>query len=135
MFYRTLVVYLEDGLHTQAPWVKISILSCFEVFTVSIDRGSDITSGVSISIECVTAYLHRTHLKPTRVCVTTLERPMSYTPKTEECPENLDPSFGYSEVSVDIPECPLNYRLQTQEQPVPTDDPSLTRSILWSLNT
>ena len=94
MFYKTLVVYPEDGLHMQAPWVKISILSCYEVFTVSIDRGSDITSGVSISIECVTAYLHRTHLKPTRVCVTTLERPMSYTPEIEECLENLDHSFG-----------------------------------------
>jgi len=60
---------------------------------------------------------------------------MSYTPETEECLENLDHSFGYSGVSVDIPECPLNHRLETQEQPVPTDDPSLTRSIRWSLNT
>ena len=60
---------------------------------------------------------------------------MSYTPKTEECLENLDHSFGYSGVSIDIPECPLNYRLETQEQLVPTDDPSLTVSIRWSLNT
>ena len=94
MFYRTLVGYPEDGLHMQAPWVKIWILSCYEVFTISIDGGSDITTGVS---------------------VTTPECPMSYTPETEECPENLDHSFGYSGVSVDILECPLNYRLETQE--------------------
>jgi len=51
---------------------------------------------------------------------------MSYTPETEECPENLDHSFGYNGVSVDIPECPLNYREETQEQLVPTENPSLT---------
>jgi len=60
---------------------------------------------------------------------------MSYTPETKECPENLDNSFGYSGVSIDIPECPLNYRLETQDQPVPTNDLSLTQSIRWSLNT
>ena len=49
MFYRTLVVNPKDGLHMQAPWMKIWILSYYEVFTVSIDRGSDITNGVSIS--------------------------------------------------------------------------------------
>ena len=54
---------------------------------------------------------------------------MSYTPETDECPENLDHSFGYSVVSVDISEFSLNYRLETREQPVPTDDSSLTRSI------
>ena len=60
---------------------------------------------------------------------------MSYTPETEECLENLDHSFGYSGVSIDILECLLNYRLETREQPVPMDEPSLTRSIQWSLNT
>ena len=53
---------------------------------------------------------------------------MSSTPKTEDCLENLDHSFGYIGVFIDIPKCPLNYRLETQEQPVPMDDPSLT----WS---
>jgi len=47
----------------------------------------------------------------------------------------LRSQFWYSGVSVDIPACPLNYRLETQEQLVPTDDPSLTQSIWWSLNT
>ena len=62
MFYRTQVVYPKDGLHMQAPWVKIWISSCYEVFIVSIDGGSDITSGVSISTKCLTAHLHRTRL-------------------------------------------------------------------------
>ena len=61
--------------------------------------------------------------------VTTLEHPMNYTPETIECLENLDHSFGYSGVSVDIPKCSLNYRLETREQPIPTDDPSLAESI------
>jgi hypothetical protein len=62
MFYRTLVVYPEDGLHMQAPWVNIWISSYYEVFTVSIDGGSNITSGVPVSTECLTAHLHRTRL-------------------------------------------------------------------------
>ena len=135
MLYRTLVVYPEDDLHMQAPWMKIWISSYYEVFTVSIDEGSDITSGVSVSTKCLTAHQHRTRLKPTGVSITTLEHPMSYTPKTAECQDNLDYSFGFSGVSINIPECPLNYRLETRDQPIPTNDLSLTRSIRWSLNT
>ena len=48
------------------------------------------------------------------------ERPMSYTPEIEECPENLDHSFWYSEVPIDIPERPLIYKPETREQPVHT---------------
>ena len=62
MLYRTLVVYPEDGSHMQVSWVKIWISSYYIVFTVSIDGGSDITNGVSVSTECLTAHLHRTHL-------------------------------------------------------------------------
>ena len=108
--------------------MKIWIFSYYEMFTVSIDGGSNIT------VECLSvlnvslfSYIEHVH--------NPLERPMSYTPEIEECLENLDHSFGYSGVSVDILECPLNYRLEIREQPVPTDDPSLTRTIRWSLNT
>ena len=62
MFYRTLVVYPKDGLHMQAPWVKIWILSYYEVFTIGIDGESDITSGVSVNNKCLTTHLHRTRL-------------------------------------------------------------------------
>ena len=94
MFYTTLVAYPKDGLHMQAPWMKIWISSYYEVFTVSIDGGFNITGRVLVSTECLTAHLHRTRLEPTRVSVTTSDYLMSYTPKIEECLENLDHSFG-----------------------------------------
>jgi hypothetical protein len=48
-----------------------------------------------------------------------MERPMSYRLETEESQENLDHSFEYNRVSVDILECPLDYKLESWEQLVP----------------
>ena len=46
MFYKTLVVYPEDGLHMQAPWVIIWILSCYKVFNTVT------TEGLTSPVEC-----------------------------------------------------------------------------------
>ena len=62
MLHITLVAYPEDSLHMQALWLKICILSCYEVFTVSIDGGSDIIGEVSVSTKYVAVHQHRTHM-------------------------------------------------------------------------
>ena len=81
----------------QPPWMRIWILSYYEVFTVSIDGGfkSPAECPLVLNVLLLTCIEHI--YIPTRVSITTPDHPMRYMPETKECSENLDHSFGTME--------------------------------------